>query len=183
MAPPKSHSTPLIRSATVGDAPALARLGALVFRHTYGSAIPPAVLDAYLARTFTPATIRQALTSGATSYLVAAQAEHLIGYSKCAATAPPICVLGRPTVELMNLYIHPAYQGSGVGRHLLQETVQVVTAQAPTTLWLCVWQANQRAVAFYHRFGFTIVGRTEIYVDAVVFDDWVMEKSCRPIAR
>lgn len=179
MARPKQFATPRIRPATLSDAAALADLGALVFRHTYGAAIPATILDSYLARAFTPTMIRQALTSNATTYLVAEQNERLLGYSKCAATAAPPCVKAKPAVELVNLYVHPAYQGNGVGRQLLHETIQGVTAQAPTILWLCVWQANQRAVDFYQRFGFTIVGKTEVYVDGVVFDDWVMQKEMR----
>lgn len=176
MGPLKPQPATLIRPATVDDAAALADLGALVFRHTYGAAIPSPTLDAYLVRTFTPATLRLALLDVDTSYLVATQADRLIGYSKCATTSPPACVQGAKVSELVNLYVHPAYQGSGVGRRLLQQTIQVATTQYLTTLWLCVWQANQRAIDFYQRFGFTIVGTTEVYVDNVVFDDWVMQK-------
>jgi ribosomal protein S18 acetylase RimI-like enzyme len=169
----------LIRPATLDDAADLADLGALVFRHTYGAAIPLAILDAYLARTFTPAALQQALRHNATSYLVATQAGHLVGYSKCAITAPPACVQGAKASELVNLYIHPAHQSNGIGKQLLQQAIQVAAAQHLTTLWLCVWQANQRAVDFYLRFGFTVVGKTEVYVDHVVFDDWVMQKDMR----
>lgn len=167
----------LIRPATLDDATALADLAALVFRHTYGAAIPTAILDAYLARTFTPAALRQALANDSISYLVATQADRLSGYSKCAVTPPPTCVQGTKTVELVNLYVHPAYQGGGIGRQLLQQALQTGVTQQVTALWLCVWRANQRAINFYQRFGFTIVGETEVYVDDVVFADWVMEKA------
>lgn len=177
MGPLKPQPATLIRPAAVGDAAALADLGALVFRHTYGAAIPPAILDAYLARTFTSAALQQALQHDATSYLVAMQAGRLVGYSKCAITAPPACVQGAKASELVNLYIHPAHQSNGIGKQLLQQSIQVAAAQHLTTLWLCVWQANQRAVDFYQRFGFTIVGEMKLYVDDVVFDDWVMQRA------
>lgn len=179
MGPLEPPAQPLIRPATVGDAASLADLGALVFRHTYGAVIPPAILDAYLARTFTPAALQQALQHDATSYLVATQAGRLVGYSKCAITAPPACVQGAKASELVNLYVHPACQGSGMGRQLLQQAIQVAAAQHLTTLWLCVWQANQRAIDFYQHFGFIIVGKTEVHVDNVLFDDWVMQKDMR----
>lgn len=177
MGPLKPQPATLIRPAAVNDAAALADVGALVFRHTYGAVLPPAILDAYLARTFSPTALQQALQHGATSYLVATQAGRLVGYSKCAITAPPACVQGAKASELVNLYIHPAHQSNGIGKQLLQQAIQVAAAQHLTTLWLCVWQANQRAIAFYQRFGFTVVGKTEVYVDHVVFDDWVMQRA------
>lgn len=179
MEPRKPPVTPHIRPATVDDAPALADLGALVFRHTYGAAMPMAVLAAYLARSFTTTAVRQALNAADTNYLVATATERLIGYSKCSTTSPPACVQGENVGELVNLYIHPAYQGSGVGRQLLQQTIQAATVRRLTALWLCVWQANQRAIIFYQRFGFTIVGKIEVYVDGVVFDDWVMQRTIK----
>lgn len=177
MGPHKLQAETLIRPATLDDAVGLADLGALVFRHTYGAAIPPTVLDVYLARTFTPTALGQALQNGETSYWVATQADRLIGYSKCAITAPPTAVQGANAAELVNLYVHPAYQGCGIGRQLLQQAIQVAAAQHLTTLWLCVWQANQRAIDFYQRYGFAIVGKTEVYVDDVVFEDWIMQRA------
>ncbi len=177
MEPRKPPAQTIIRPATPDDAAGLADLGALVFRHTYGAAILPTVLDVYLARTFTPAALGQALQNGETSYWVATQADRLIGYSKCAITAPPTAVQGANATELVNLYVHPAYQGCGIGRQLLQQAIQIAAAQHLTTLWLCVWQANQRAIDFYQRYGFTISGKAEVYVDDVVFKDWIMQKN------
>ena len=54
--------------------------------------------------------------------------------------------------------------------------------QGWNTLWLCVWEHNPRAVAFYHKWGFEIVGRTHIYVDSVAFHDYVMERRLTPEA-
>lgn len=177
MGPRKPQPKTLIRPATPDDAAGLADLGALVFRHTYGAAILPTVLDVYLARTFTPAALGQALQNGETSYWVATQTDRLIGYSKCAITAPPTAIQGANATELVNLYVHPAYQGCGIGRQLLQQAIQIAAAQHLTTLWLCVWQANQRAIDFYQRYGFTISGKTEVYVDDVVFKDWIMQRA------
>lgn len=165
-----------IRPAAVSDASALADLGALVFRHTYGVAIPAAILDCYLVRTFAPTLIRQAIMEGATSYLVAMLADQMVGYSKCVATTPPPCVTPPQTIELVNLYVHPAHQGRGIGRALLHQAVQQAHTSGFTTMWLCVWQENHTALTFYQRLGFTTVGQTEILVDGVVFIDWVMQK-------
>lgn len=181
MAPSNTGTGALsIRPATATDASALADLGALVFRHTYGGAIPSAILDPYLARTFASTAIRRALADDATNYLVATIADQAVGYSKCAAPAPPPCVTPTQTIELVNLYVHPAHQGRGIGRALLHRAVQEAHTSGFTTMSLCVWQENRTALNFYQRLGFVAIGQTEILVDGVVFADWVMQKALSP---
>lgn len=165
-----------IRPAIVNDADALATLATVVFRQTYGTALPSAIMEPYLARTFASSVIREAVSTGATTYLVATLDQQVVGYSKCAVTMPPPCVTEPKAIELVNLYVHPAHHGRGVGRALLHQTLQVITRQKFTTMWLCAWQENQTALRFYQRAGFTTVGQTEIVVDGVIFVDWVMQK-------
>lgn len=168
-----------IRPATLHDADELAILAASVFRHTYGAAIPPAILEPYLVRTFAPSVIQQAINMRGTTYLVAMLDQCLLGYSKCAVTTPLSCVVQTQAVELVNLYVYPAYHGRGIGRALLLQAMQLASQQGFTTLWLCAWQENHAALTFYQRAGFTTVGQTEIVVDGVIFVDWVMQ---RPLA-
>jgi ribosomal protein S18 acetylase RimI-like enzyme len=36
-------------------------------------------------------------------------------------------------------------------------------------LWLCVWEQNETAVAFYQKWGYKQVGTTQIFVGPIVF--------------
>lgn len=168
---------PIIRPARPTDAEPLAQLATAVFRHTYGAAIPDAVLTPYLARAFSPGAIALAIDNPTTYFFVAAQADTLLGYSKCTATVPPARISGENALELVNLYIEPTHQGRGIGKALLHAAMQYALTQGYTRMWLCVWQANQSALRFYQRLGFAIIGTTVIPVDGVLFDDWVMQKS------
>tara|TARA_R110002049_G_scaffold23781_6_gene84711 strand:+ start:102953 stop:103417 length:465 start_codon:yes stop_codon:yes gene_type:complete len=63
--------------------------------------------------------------------------------------------LARAGSEIHALYLHPAAQGRGIARRLLQE------AKATRThLGLWSFQANARAARFYRRAGFAEVTRT-----------------------
>ncbi len=168
---------PIIRPAQPSDSEGLSQLANAVFRHTYGAVIPSAILTPYLARVFSPTAIQLAIHEPATQLLVAAQGNRLLGYSKCAPTVPPASVRPGRVLELGNLYVDPAHQGRGLGKALLHQAMQHAAAQGFTTLWLCVWQANQPALHFYQSLGFTLVGETVIDVDGVRFDDWVMQKT------
>ncbi|WP_328328153.1 GNAT family N-acetyltransferase [Kribbella sp. NBC_00382] len=57
--------------------------------------------------------------------------------------------------ELYALYVHPDAWGSGVGRALLDAAARDLQQAGCTTISLWVLEANERARAFYHRYGFT----------------------------
>ena len=44
-------------------------------------------------------------------------------------------------------------------------------------LWLAVWEVNDRAIAFYHKCGFRIIGRQGFPIGHEVQTDHVMAKS------
>ncbi len=165
-----------IRPARPADAATLSPLAARVFRHTYGAAIPAPTLDSYLARTFSVAAIELALADPATFWLVATRDEVLVGYCKLVSAPIPTLAAQHNAIEVVNLYIDQRDQGQGIGQALLQAAEAHARSQACATLWLCVWQENQPALAFYQRCGFAITGTTTIFVDEIAFADWIMVK-------
>lgn len=166
-----------IRPARPNDATALSPLATRVFRNTYGAAIPAATLASYLARTFSVAAVDLALADPLTFWLVAAWGEALVGYCKVISAPIPMLTSPHNAREVVNLYIDQRYQGQGIGQALLQAAEQYALAQACATLWLCVWQENQLALAFYQRRGFAITSTTTIFVDEIAFTDWIMVKT------
>jgi diamine N-acetyltransferase len=167
---------PVIRPATLADAAPLSALTTQVFTATYGAQIPPEMLKRYLAATASPAAIAASLGQSNTLYLGAWQHDQLLGLSKLVAGAPALPVAGEQPVELAKLYVDPRYHGQGVAAQLLQATLVAAAQLGYDRLWLCVWQENRRALAFYHKWGFAVVGELPVWVESVVFDDWVMVK-------
>ncbi|MFN8474333.1 MAG: GNAT family N-acetyltransferase [Anaerolineae bacterium] len=165
-----------IRFARPDDAPSLADLAARVFARTYGAAIPADILQPYLARSFAPDAVAAEIAAPGATHLLALEDGALIGYSKLELSPLPPCLGASHAVELSKLYVDAAHHSRGVGASLLLRTVAEAGRKGWNTLWLCVWEHNPRAIAFYHKWGFEIVGRTHIYVDTIVFHDHVMER-------
>jgi ribosomal protein S18 acetylase RimI-like enzyme len=165
-----------IRPATPADAPALAALLARVFANTYGAVIPPAILRSYQDRTFAPESVAAQLAQADLLPLVAVDSGSLVGASILAPGAPE----GHPlpaAVELSRLYVDIAWQGRGVGRALLERSFSRSCEQGYQTIWLCVWERNEAARAFYRAHGFHPFGHTLVWVDALRFDDLLMQRT------
>ena len=63
-----------------------------------------------------------------------------------------------------------------MGGALLQHTFTLAQAQGYSTIWLCVWERNQGAHAFYQAHGFRGFGHTLVWVDSIPFSDVLMQR-------
>ncbi|MDO4794602.1 MAG: ribosomal protein S18-alanine N-acetyltransferase [Brachymonas sp.] len=68
-----------------------------------------------------------------------------------------IALLGFEEMHLLNLAVHPAFQGQGCAVLFLQQLRHCACAYGARALWLEVRESNQRARALYQRFGFAEV--------------------------
>ncbi|HRW03609.1 MAG TPA: GNAT family N-acetyltransferase [Caldilineaceae bacterium] len=161
----------------MADASTLATLATSVFRETYGAAIPDEILTPYLARTFSPAAFRTMATDPTVTLLVATVGEQIGGYGKLVGAPQPTGKQEGHAVALSTLYIARAQRGHGLGRALMTEALSWAAQQGYLIMWLCVWQENPGAKAFYEGLNFVVVGTTEIAVDGIIFQDWVMSRS------
>ena len=78
---------------------------------------------------------------------------------------------------LSKIYIHPTYQGRGLGKEVLAFTERQCVMRGLRTLWLTVNRNNANSIAFYMRMGF--VKETAIVNDiggGFVMDDFKMVK-------
>ncbi|WP_350347830.1 N-acetyltransferase [Agromyces sp. G08B096] len=175
----------LIRAADPADVPALADLAA----ETFPLACPPhttpeAVAD-FIARTFQPAHFEGYLADPDRAVLVAVDAEGtLVGYAMLVSGEPAdadaaAAVTARPAIELSKFYTRRATHGAGVAAPLMTAALDVAAATGAAVCWLGVNEENERAIRFYRKRGFEVVGRKHFTVGDRVEDDFVLE---RPLA-
>ena len=172
-----------IRPATIGDAPALSRLGALTFRETFEEGNAPEDLERYLAEAFTPDRQAAEIADPAGVVLLAEQGSGseeraLVGYAHLASGEVPDAVRGPAPLELKRIYVTRAWQGQGVAQALMNASLDAARARGAQTLWLGVWERNPRAVAFYAKYGFTRVGEHTFMLGSDAQTDWLL---ARPI--
>lgn len=79
--------------------------------------------------------------------------------------------------KVHKLYVHPMLHGHGFGKKMLDRIIKDVKPLGATVLRLNVNRQN-KAKAFYEKYGFTVVGEEDIAIGEGYFmNDFVMEKS------
>lgn len=165
----------VVRRAVPADAAALSAFAARCFRETYapphGDA-RPADVEAYVADHFAPSLQAAELDDAGTVVLllVSPDTGALAGYAQLRAGAAPAGVVGARPVELARFYVDRPWHGRGAAQRLMA----ACRATGADPLWLSVYQRNPRAVAFYARCGFAVVGEATFLMGDDLQHDWIM---------
>ncbi len=173
--------TPLVRLATIADAPLLSRLGAATFCETFERENTPEDMARYLDETFTPERQAAEIADPAGTVLLAQREgtpddAELVGYVHLVSGLAPAAVQGPVPLELKRLYVARAWHGQGVAQALMDAALDAARNRGAQTLWLGVWERNPRAVAFYQKYGFTRVGEHTFVLGADAQTDWLLAR-------
>lgn len=77
-----------------------------------------------------------------------------------------ICHIVADEVTLMNIAVHPHYQGRGYGRLLMEDLLNFISDEAgqrQRTIFLEVREHNTNAIELYRKLGFDDIGRRPGY--------------------
>lgn len=159
------------RPATPGDAQALSRLAGRTFANACPPHTPAAAIVAHIASHLTP---QQFLADMAlTRIFVVDAGGELSGYLMLAFGSPPIATTWRDPIELRRIYVDDP--GSGVAAALMATALE--QARGHDVIWLGTNQLNDRAIRFYTKHGFAIVGNRTFMVGGVEEADYVMART------
>jgi ribosomal protein S18 acetylase RimI-like enzyme len=149
-----------IRPAHAGDIDGLAALAARTFEDAFGKDNTPDDIQSYVSESFSPERLRAELANADNLFLLAflSKADSPVGYAKLRSGALDPSVKGPDPVELERLYVDQAVVGGGIGAALMRAVLDAARRNGRKTLWLGVWERNARAIAFYERWGFEVVG-------------------------
>ena len=165
----------LIRPIEDTDIERVSSLMEGVFRFAYRTAFSDeAGFEAYIRSSFQPARCAAELQKNCVACLVGAFGDEIAGVLKLATQSVPEEVRGSRPVELSKLYVHENWHGRGVAGRLMERALGIALDAGFDSMWLCVWEHNPRAQAFYRKHGFEVIGDMVIPVNGVSFRDLVM---------
>ncbi len=98
------------------------------------------------------------------------------GYIKLRTSEKPAELEGCKHIELERIYALKQYQGTGLGKLLIDKCVNFAVENNYEVLWLGVWKRNEKALHFYTKSGFTFFGEQVFTLGADVQVDWLMKK-------
>lgn len=148
----------IIRRAHPADAATLAELAERTFRDTFTVGNDPAQMALHCATSFGPGIQAREIEDPGWVTIVADEDGELIGFAQLRLGSPKACVAAECPAELYRLYVAGRWHGRGVAQQILNEVMVTAARAGSDRIWLGVWERNPRALAFYRKYGFEVVG-------------------------
>lgn len=162
-----------IRPAGVDDAAALALVAQATFLEAYAGLVPVADMIAHCESQNSAAAFTAAIEAGSKAWLVEATLTGApLGFALLTPSALPDPQPG--DVELKRIYMLDRCKGQGLAGDLL--AVVEAACVGYSRLVLGTNRDNERALGFYRKTGFEVIGTRNFTVGAQVFDDYILAK-------
>jgi GNAT superfamily N-acetyltransferase len=152
----------------------LADIGAETFYETFSHENEKADMVAYIEKTYNLKQVEENVLREDVHYYVAYDEKQDVGYIKLIENVE-VALLGGKVIELEKIYVRKPMQGSGVAALLMQQAIDFAKEQGANHLFLGVWQENERALAFYKKFGFEIFTTRTFMLGKRQCDDFLLK--------
>ena len=166
----------LIRPAVMDDIDVLQKLSADTFIETYAAYNTDEDMRLHVSEQFNPEQMMDELSSKENYFFIAFYEGEPAGYIKLRTAKQPPQLEGLKHIELERIYALKQFQGTGLGKLLIQQCVVTVNENNYEILWLGVWKQNEKAIQFYTKCGFTIFGEQVFTLGTDDQSDWLMKR-------
>ncbi len=147
-----------IRRAVDGDARALAVLAETTFRAAFADANTAANMSAHCAASYGEATQRLEIADPQRETWLAEAQGRLIAFVQLKPDSSSPLIPGERPLEIQRFYVDTAFHGTGLAHEVMAHVMARADQIGATVIWLGVWTENPKALAFYRKWQFEVIG-------------------------
>lgn len=167
-----------IRIATQEDIRYIALLGRVTFTETFGHLFRDKQdLFTYCDATFSVRKIADSIQKSNSMYWIALKDEVAVGYAKLKLNSPSEFMPGEHSCQLQKIYVLKASLSLKIGSQMQNALLQKAKEKGFSKIWLSVLKSNERALGFYRKTGFQVVGQHNFQIGKEHFEFMAMAKS------
>ncbi|SRR5258706_11573554 len=166
-----------IRIAGEDDAELIAEISRRTFYETFAAQNSKENMDMHMAQYYTVEKIQAELKDPFSIFLLAHDDDRLAGYAKMNDHLKEESKELENPIEIERIYAVKEMIGKGVGKKLMEKCLAAANEKHKKTVWLGVWEFNERAIGFYTRWGFEKFGEHNFPVGNDPQVDWLMKRS------
>ncbi|MDO3644003.1 N-acetyltransferase [Mucilaginibacter sp. L3T2-6] len=165
----------------ISDADSLLQLSLSTFLDFFGPPVNEQKnIDAYTSIAFTPEKILSELMNPDSRFYFARDGEEIAGYIKLNFNAAQNEFKDPQALEIERIYVSRAHHKKQIGSQLINFAINTALNKKMDYIWLGVWEHNHRAISFYERNGFRLVGRHNFMLGDDVQTDLLMRRELYP---
>lgn len=153
-----------IPRATLAEAPIIVDIGIPTFYESHGHSAPAADIDAYVSSKYNLKAVKEELSNPENIFHLIYYNTQPVGFSKFILNTSHPLIEKSNVTKLERLYVLKEFYGLKLGLTLLQHIITISKEAGQSGIWLYVWIENTRAVAFYKKNGFEVIGHYDFKI-------------------
>lgn len=164
----------IFRRANINDADNIAVLKQQVWIATYAVEGIRSEFSKYVLTAFTVENVQNTIKDNFREIIVAEINNHIVGCVEIALNEKCPVALEKDCPEIAVLYVLERFIGNNIGKKLLDKAIEYIQSINHNSLWLTVYHENQKAIDFYLRNQFKIIGSTDFVMDGNRYENKLM---------
>lgn len=165
----------ILREAVKADAELIADISRQTFYETFAADNKKEDMDKFFNEQFTRGKLMMEVGRPGLTFYLAYVGNEVAGYLKLREPFPNSKTL--PSVEIARIYALKKFIGHGVGKALMQKSIEFARQKNKKRIWLGVWEKNDRAIKFYQQWGFEKFSEHNFLLGNDLQTDWLMVKN------
>jgi ribosomal protein S18 acetylase RimI-like enzyme len=153
-----------INKVLVKDISLLSSLATQTIIESHGHSAPAEDMNNYIAEKYTEEIFKGELGDPKNIYNFIYHDDQLAGFSKIVFDCPYEGSQLQNITKLDRIYILKKFYEQKLGQQLFQFNVDLAKKNKQAGMWLYVWQENARAIRFYEKNGFRVIGSHDFQV-------------------
>jgi len=154
----------VIVKATTADTPLIVRVATASFIALHESRMPATDLASYVSTKLTIPVIEEELNNPANMFHIIYYNEQPAGYSKIIFDTPCPLIKSTAVTKMERLYLLKEFYALQLGSVLFKFNSHLSRQANQAGMWLYVWIKNERAIRFYKKQGFEIIGNEDFVI-------------------
>jgi len=165
-----------VRNAILEDAELIADMSRQTFYDSFAKENTREDMDKFMNEQFTKEQLMKEVGAERNIFLLAYEGDEAVGYVRMRENNIPPELGTDKAIEIARIYAVQTAIGKGVGSVLMQKCIDIARERKHHTIWLGVWEHNQRAIDFYTRWGFEKFADHDFILGNDVQKDWLMKR-------
>ncbi len=153
-----------IKKANLEDAQKLSKLSIDAFLPAHGHSSPKADMDSYVKANFSLENIERELSNQNFLYYFIHHQKKLAGFSKVIFNIDNEHIQEKNITKMERLYLLEEFYRKNLGKELMTFNSELAKKNNQNGIWIEVWTENARAIKFYKKMGFKIVGSSRFKI-------------------
>src|SRR5262245_8729762 len=159
-----------VLKATEKDCDAIVRIGKISVAESHRGSCSDEEMNEFLERNYNRYAIKAELDDPGNIYHIINYNDEPAGFSKIILNAKHSNIAAGNVTKLDRIYLLKEFYGLKLGLELLNFNIELSKKNTQSGMWLYTWIGNHRAIDFYLKAGFTIIGSHKFYVTKTHYD-------------